>query len=113
MIKLESNLITGIRAGGYEKQSTGVVKDCKFLDNTITKTEKGVIISKAENILFDGNKMTDIDKYFIDMEFSSSYTKNIKIENNVFSGTGKFRLYGESKLSLEEFVEKYPSNNKK
>ena len=111
--KLESNLITGIRVGGYEKQSTGVVKDCKFLDNTITKTEKGVIISKAENILFDGNKMTDIDKYFIDMEFSSSYTKNIKIENNVFSGTGKFRLYGESKLSLEEFVKKYPSNSKK
>ena len=111
--KLDINTITGIRVGGFDEESTGVVKDCSFIENTITGTHNAVIISKAENIIFDGNSMLDIDKYFIDMEFSSTYTKNIEIENNIFSGTGKFRLYGDTKLSLDQFIEKYPSNSKK
>ena len=111
--KLDSNSITGIRVGGFEEDSTGVVKDCKFLDNIITSTHNGVIISKTDNILFEGNQLLDIDKYFVDMEFSSSYIKNIEFENNIFSGTGKFRLYGDDKLSLEQFIEKYPSNSQK
>ena len=111
--ELNDNTITGLRIGGFDEEDTGVVKDCEIVENIISGSHTAVIISKAQNIVFDGNKFLDNDKYFIDMEFSSSYTKNIEIENNVFSGSGKFRLYGSSKLSLDEFLEKYPSNAKK
>ena len=57
--------------------------------------------------------MLDIDKYFVDIEFTSEYAKNIKIENNILSGAGKFRLYGITKLTLDDFIERYPSNQKK
>ena len=110
---LNDNTVTGLRIGGFDEEDTGVVKDCEIVENIISGSHTAVIISKAEKIIFDGNKFLDNDKYFIDMEFSSSYTKDIEFENNVFSGAGKFRLYGSTKLSLEEFLEKYPSNSKK
>lgn len=110
---LNYNTVTGIRIGGFEQKSTGVVKLCTIKENTITGSHTAVIISKAEELTFEGNKMLESDKYFINMEFSSTYTKNIEIKNNVFSGNGIFRLYGITKLTLDEFIEKYPSNLKK
>ena len=109
---LKDNSITGIRLGGFDEEDTGFVQDCDFIDNRITGSHEAVIISKAKNINFEGNTMIGMDKYFINMEFSSSYTKNIEIENNVFSGSGRFRLYSSTKLSLDEFIKKYPSNKK-
>ena len=110
---LNDNTITGLRIGGFDEKDTGVVQDCDIIKNTITGSHYAVIVSKAENINIDGNQMLDIDKYFVDIEFSSSYAKIIKIENNILSGTGKFRLYGITKLTLDDFIEKYPSNQKK
>ena len=81
--------------------------------NTISESHTSVIISKAQSISFNENEITDNDKYFINMEFSSTYKKNIEVVNNIFSGNGKFRLYGVTKLSLDEFFKKYPSNSKK
>ena len=40
------------------------------------------------------------------MEFSSTYTKNIHIVNNIFSGKGKFKSY-QKELTLDEFVKKH------
>lgn len=108
---LVDNTVTGLRIGGYQQQATGVVKESTIKENLISGSHNGIIISKAENIVLDSNQILDIDKYFIDMEFSSTYTKNIDIKNNVFSGTGKFRLYGATKLSLEEFVAQNPTNS--
>ena len=110
---LTGNTLTGIRIGGFEEDETGIVKNCEIKKNTISGSNNAVIISKAEDITFDGNKITDCDKYFIEMEFTSTYTKNIEIVNNVFSGKGKFKLYGITKLTLDEFVKKHPSNTKK
>ena len=110
---LTDNTVTGLRLGGFEEQETGYVQNCDIVNNVISGGHTSVIISKAKDIIFDGNQMLDIDKYFIDMEFTESFTKNIEIENNVFSGAGKFRLYGVTKLSLDEFIDKYPSNSKK
>lgn len=110
---LSDNTVTGIRLGGFDEKDTGYVQNCDIIDNVISGSHTSVIISKAKDITFEGNQMIDIDKYFIDMEFTESYTKNIEIENNVFSGAGKFRLYGATKLSLDEFIDKYPSNSKK
>lgn len=31
------------------------------------------------------------------MEFDETYTKNLKIEKNIFSGTGGFKMYGSQK----------------
>ena len=108
---LTDNTVTGLRIGGFQQKATGVVKECTIKDNLISGSHNGVIISKAENIVLDNNQFLSIDKYFIDMEFSSTYTKNIDIKNNVFSGTGKFRLYGATKLSLEEFIQQNPTNS--
>ena len=108
---LTDNTVTGLRIGGFQQKATGVVKECTIKDNLIDGSHNGVIISKAENIVLDNNQFLSIDKYFIDMEFSSTYTKNIDIKNNVFAGTGKFRLYGATKLSLEEFIAQNPTNS--
>ena len=108
---LTDNTVTGLRIGGFQQKATGVVKECTIKDNLIDGSHNGVIISKAENIVLDNNQFLSIDKYFIDMEFSSTYTKNIDIKNNVFAGTGKFRLYGATKLSLDEFIQQNPTNS--
>jgi hypothetical protein len=108
---LTDNTVTGLRIGGFQQKATGVVKECTIKDNLISGRHNVVIISKAENIVLVNNQFLSIDKYFIDMEFSSTYTKNIDIKNNVFAGTGKFRLYGATKLSLEEFIQQNPTNS--
>ena len=111
---MRDNTVVGMRVGGFEedKDVTGVVYNCTISGNTISGSHTAVDITKSNNILFDGNKMIDIDKFFVDMEFSSTYIKNIKFTNNIFSGTGKFRLYISEKLTLDEFIKKYPTNKK-
>ena len=109
---IKDNTQTGIRLGGFDKSKTGTVKDSQFIGNTISGGNNGVIISKAANIKFDSNKFVGIKKYFIDMEFSKSYTSNIQITNNRFNGSGKFRLYGGSDTSLDQFLKQNPSNKK-
>lgn len=46
------------------------------------------------------------------MEFDETYTKNLKIEKNIFSGTGGFKMYGSQKniITLKQFVNKYNTN---
>ena len=110
---LKGNTETAIRIGGFEEEETGVVQNCNITENTISGSHTAVIVSKAKDINIVGNEMLDADKYFVDIEFSSTYAKRINIENNIFSGTGKFRLYAVTKISLNEFLVKYPSNKKK
>ena len=111
---MRDNTVVGMRIGGFEesKDETGVVHNCTIIGNTISGSHTAVDITKTNNIVFDSNKMIDIDKFFVDMEFSSTYIKNIKFTNNIFSGTGRFRLYKTEKLSLDEFIKKYPTNKK-
>lgn len=110
---VSDNIVTGLRIGGYEEIETGIVQNCSLIENIITRSHTAVIISKSKDIKFYGNQFIDIDKYFIDMEFSEIYIKNIEFVNNIFSGNGNFRLYGATKLTLDEFIEEYPSNKKK
>ena len=110
---LKDNTETAFRIGGFEEEETGVVQNTNITDNSISGSHYAIIVSKAKYINISGNEMLDVDKYFVDIEFSSTYTKEISIENNIFSGTGKFRLYGTTKLSLNDFISKYPSNKKK
>ena len=109
---MRDNTIVGMRVGGFEEDDTGVVHNCTISGNTISGTHTAVDITKSNNITFDGNKMLDIDKFFVDMEFTSTYIKKITFKNNIFSGTGKFRLYKSEKLTLDEFIKKYPTNKK-
>ena len=103
-----------MRIGGFEedKEVKGVVHNCSIIGNTISGSHTAVDIIKSNNITFDDNKMIGIDKFFVDMEFTSTYIKNIKFINNIFSGAGRFRLYKTEKLSLDEFIKKYPINKK-
>jgi hypothetical protein len=110
---LKGNTETALRIGGFEEHETGVVQNCNITDNTISGSHTAVIVSKAKDINIIGNQMLRVDIYFVDIEFSSTYAKRINIEKNIFSGTGKFRLYKEKKISLNEFIVKYPSNKKR
>ena len=107
------NTVNGIRVGGYEKKETGYVQDCTISGNKISGSDNAIHVAKAKNIVFDSNQITGANEFFINMEFDSSYTKNIEIENNIFSGKGKFRLYETTIMTLDEFIAKYPSNKKK
>ena len=110
---IKDNTITGIRIGGYAEVETGYVQVTDILENTISGSSTAIIISKAKDIDIIGNKITDANKYFINIEFTSSYARRITIENNVLSGSGKFVLYGTTKLSIDDFIAKYPTNTKK
>ena len=110
---LKDNTETAFRIGGFEEEETGVVQKTDITNNSISGSHYAIIVSKAQDINISGNEMLDVDKYFVDIEFSSTFAKNISIEDNVFSGTGKFRLYATTKLSLNDFIAKYPSNKKK
>ena len=110
---LKDNTETAFRIGGFEEEETGVVQKTDITNNSISGSHYAIIVSKAQDINISGNEMLDVDKYFVDIEFSSDYAKRISIEDNVFSGTGKFRLYATTKLSLNDFIAKYPSNKKK
>ena len=107
--KLVGNIITGIRVGGFKKNLLSVT-NTKFIKNIISKSKTSIIISKVDNISFEENQISDVTNYFIQMEFSKDYTKNVKFEKNTFSGTGIFLIYGK-KLTLKEFLNKYKSNN--
>ena len=64
---LRGNTVTGIRVGGYEEIETGTVQN-----NFVQESHTAVVISKAKNITFAHNQMLNVDKYFFDMEFSST-----------------------------------------
>ena len=112
--KMINNLITGIRIGGFDKHDSGNVKDSIIRKNQINGNSNSVIIAKAENILFKENEFIlygkgDKKKYFVNVEFSSSYVKNITFEKNVFEGNGIFKI-NDKKMDLDEFIKKYNSN---
>jgi len=109
---IEGSTETGLRIGGYDEKDSGLVKNATFSGNTITGSTYGAIISKAENILIEGNRFEGMNDYFIDMEFTSSYTKKVEVKNNKFKGKGKFRVYKTTTYSLDNFIKKYPTNEK-
>ena len=73
------------------------VKNTVFRKNKITKSNTSIIISKIDGITFEENEIYDAKNYFIEIEFDETYTKNLKIEKNIFSGTGGFKMYGSQK----------------
>ena len=105
---LNGNSVTGLRIGGFDEEETGVVKDTSIENNQIIGSNTAVIIAKSDNITFSENQI-NAEKYFIDMEFDENYIKNIKFVGNTFTGKGSFRMYGSTKLSLDEFLKKYSS----
>ena len=107
---LQDNTVCGLRIGGYDQVDTGYVKNSQIKYNEIKGSNYAIIISKADNIKIEYNKFVGINTYFVNMEFTSTYTKNIAINYNKFNGSGRFKLYGGSSISLNDFVKKYPSN---
>ena len=107
--KLIGNTKTGIRVGGYDDKSL-IVRNTVFKSNHISKSPKSIIISKSNSITIVGNKIYDATIYFIEMEkkFKDSI-KNIIIQKNEFSGTGKFLIDGKN-VTLQEFVTQYNTN---
>ena len=107
--KLIGNTKTGIRVGGYDSKSL-IVRNTVFKSNHISKSPNSIIISKSDSITIVGNKIYDATIYFIEMEkqFKDSI-KNIIIQKNEFSGTGKFLIDGKN-VTLQEFITQYNTN---
>ena len=107
--KLIGNEKTAIRVGGYDTDSL-IVRNTVFKNNQISKSKTSIIISKCNGITFAGNHISDATVYFVEMEkkFKNSIS-NVIFEKNVFSGTGKFIINGQT-MSLAEFVKKYNTN---
>ena len=102
------NSVTGIRVGGYDEEETGFVKDTVFKGNEVKGSNTAIIISKTDNITFNGNDIT-AEKYFIYLDFNEKFVKNLKFIGNKFTGKASFKMYGGTRLNLEEFIKKYSS----
>jgi len=101
--KLIGNTVTGLRVGGYKKSLLSV-KNTEFKNNKISKSPTPIIIAKVDGVTFRENEIIGGNKFFIIMEFSKDYTKNLKFINNKFVGSCKIKLYGKIDLSLNQFI---------
>ena len=108
---LVGNTVTGIRVGGYKEHLLSV-KDSEFKNNKISKSKTPIIISKVDGITFKENHITGSHLFFVEMEFSKNYCKNIKFINNKFVGSCKFKIYGKIQLSLNQFIKSKFNINK-
>lgn len=87
-----------------------VVRNTVFKNNIIKIGQTSILIGKSNGVTFAGNKILDINDYFIEMkeEFTNSI-KNLIFEKNFFSGEAKFIIYGKT-MTLKEFISKYNTN---
>jgi len=100
---LIGNTVTGIRVGGYKKNLLSV-KNSEFKNNKISKSQTPIIIAKVDGLTFKENEIIGGHKFFIVMEFSKDYTKNIKFIKNKFVGSCKIKIYGKLEFSLNQFI---------
>ena len=100
---LIGNTVTGIRVGGYKKNLLSV-KNSEFKNNKISKSQTPIIIAKVDGVTFKENEIIGGHKFFIVMEFSKDYTKNIKFVKNKFVGSCKIKIYGKLDFSLDQFT---------
>ena len=107
--KVVANEQIGIIVGGYDIDSL-VVRNTVFKNNIIKIGQTSIIIGKSNGITFVGNKISDMNDYFVEMkkEFTNSI-KNVIFEKNFFSGNAKFIIYGKTMI-LEEFIDIYNTN---
>ena len=109
---LKNNEKAGIVVGGFNIEESGWVKTVSLSSNTIKGARDGIKISKAENIGVKGNSISGVSSCFINIEFNESYSKKLAFKNNKFSGSGYFRLFGGSLISSNDFLKRYPNNEK-
>ena len=112
-IVVENNNVVGcdigIIVGGCELHSL-VVRNTVFKNNLIKIGQTSIIITKSNGITFAGNRILNINDYFIEMkEEFTNLIKNILFEKNFFSGEAKFIIYGKT-MTLKEFISKYNTN---
>lgn len=106
------NTVCGMRVGGYDKKSSGTVKNTYIYNNTFVDNlgDFDVIISKADGIVFANNVFFGNDGIF-ETEFNSSYIKNLKFYNNCFDkNVQTIELY-DKEMSIDEFNSLYGSDN--
>ena len=111
--ELNDNTITGLRNGEFDEEDTGIVKDCEIVENVISGSHTAIIISKAENIVFDGNQFLDNDKYLLIWNLVLLILKILKLKIMFFLDLGNLGYMEVQNCLLMNFLKKYPSNSKK
>lgn len=108
---LKNNSVCGIRVGGYEKQTTGIVRSAKFVNNTLIEnggSDGGeIIIAKSDGLAFINNLVYASGKApIVKTDFEKTYSANLSFTNNLFvahSGTMKFGMFLNEQNGLTEF----------
>lgn len=73
----EGNTVVGIRVGGYDQNTSGIVYDTDFINNTLINNEEEFIIAMVDNIKFINNACSGDG---VEYEFEYPYVKNVTIE---------------------------------
>ncbi len=113
---VKNNSMCGIRVGGYETSSTGVVYSTKFINNTLynntTSNESWageIVIAKVDGISFINNLVYGAEgNALVRTDFSSNYSKNITFYNNYFfagnnTNNYKFNMFEDSQTGVSAF----------
>ncbi len=122
---VHDNLMLGIRVGGYETTSTGIVYDTKFINNTLYDNNKynndsvsEITIAKVDNISFINNNIySSREESLVKTDFNNQYVKNVLFDNNNFyvenisSNNVRFELFLSEIISIESFNEKVNGKN--
>ena len=109
---ITGNTVCGMRVGGYDKKSSGTVKNTYIYNNTFVGNtgDFDVIISKADGIVFANNVFVSNEGIF-ETEFNNSYIKNLSFYNNCFCGSVKTIEIYDKEMNVEEFNQLYGKNN--
>ncbi len=113
---VKNNSMCGIRVGGYETSSTGVVYSTKFINNTLYNNTTSnadwsgeIVIAKVDGISFINNLVYGKDgNALVRTDFSSSYSKNLTFYNNYFyagenTENYKFYMFESSQTGISAF----------
>lgn len=107
---LTDNTYCSIAVGGYQT-GLGSCNDINVTNNTCVmhgNTGSVLTVSKANGVTITGNTFQDFDasttRRVVNGGMSSSYTKNITMEDNVFyAPSPRFKWYGTYYYSFDEF----------
>ena len=106
-----NNTVVGIRVGGYDKTTTGVVQSTTFANNTLVNNGTEIIIAKVNGINFVNNIIkAGQGKTVIRTDFSSTYCKNITFTKNYISVENtatnkyKFNMFESTQTGVSAFT---------
>ena len=108
---LKNNTVCAMRIGGYDKKSSGVVKNCQIINNSFVDTlgDFDIILSMVDNLIIVNNLFIG-GEGIVETEFAQNYISNLSFYSNAFDEGAELEMFGKE-LSIAEFNLQYGSDN--